>query len=64
VDNALHMRKSILCTLQDKMGMAQNRMKQQLDQHRFKHAFVEGDEVFLCLQLYTRHHSKTKHPIN
>jgi hypothetical protein len=32
--------------------MAQNRMKQQADQGRSEHQFVEGDHVFLRLQPY------------
>jgi hypothetical protein len=32
--------------------MAQNRMKQQADQGHSERHFVEGDQVFLCLQPY------------
>jgi hypothetical protein len=40
--------------------MAQNRMKQQVDQHCSKHSFVEGDQVFLFLQPYKQTSLKNK----
>lgn len=52
VDNTLHNKESILCTLKDNLAMAQNRMKQQVGQHRSKRSFEEGDQVFLHLQPY------------
>ena len=36
-----------LARLKDNLHQAQNRMKQQADQHRFELAFQEGDQVFL-----------------
>ena len=38
--------------LKDNLIMAQNRMRQQVDQHRTKREFEVGDWVFLILQHY------------
>jgi hypothetical protein len=43
VDLTLTAREDILCTLKENLVMAQNRMKQQVDQGRYEHQFVEGD---------------------
>ena len=34
--------------------MAQNCLKQQVDEHHSKHSFVECDQVFICLQPYNK----------
>ena len=52
VDNLLQNRDAILTTLKDNLALAQNRMKQQLDQHCSERTFEEGDQVFLRLQPY------------
>lgn len=43
VDRTLHIGEAILCTLKDNLVMAQNRMKQQVDQHLSECSFIEGD---------------------
>jgi hypothetical protein len=43
VEKNLTVRESILCTLKDNLVVAQNHMKQQVDQGRSKHQFVEGN---------------------
>jgi hypothetical protein len=43
---------TIIRTPKENLVMAQNHMKQQLDQNHSKCQFVEGDQVFLFLQLY------------
>jgi hypothetical protein len=60
VDNTLHTREAILHTLKDNLVMAQNRMKQQANQHHSKCSFVEGDQVFLHLQPYKQTSLKDK----
>jgi hypothetical protein len=52
VDDALTSRDSILRALKQHLTEAQNRMKQQADQHRTEREFAEGDMVFLRLQPY------------
>jgi hypothetical protein len=42
----------VLQILKDNLTMAQNRMKQQADQHRSERSFEVGDWVFLRLQPY------------
>ena len=42
--------------------MAQNRMKQQADQHRSERSFTEGDQVFLRLQPYKQTSLKKRVP--
>jgi hypothetical protein len=49
VDQTLTVREDILRTLKENLVMSQNRMKQQADQGRSEHQFVEGDHVFLRL---------------
>jgi hypothetical protein len=43
MDHTLHTRKNILLILKDNLVMAKNRLKQQVDQHHYKHSFVEED---------------------
>ena len=50
VDQTLTIREVILYTLRENLVMAQNLMKQQVDQGPLEHQFVEGDQVFLRLQ--------------
>jgi len=40
--------------------MAQNIMKQQEEQHHFKHSFAAGDRVFFTSNPINKHHSKEK----
>ena len=44
--------KKFLQLLKDNLNLAQNRMKQQEDQHRSERSFDVGDWVFLRLQPY------------
>jgi hypothetical protein len=60
MDHTLHTREAILCLLKDNLVMAQNRIKQQANQHRSKCSFAIGDWVSLCLQPYKKI-SLTKH---
>lgn len=60
LDNTLHNKESILRTLKDNLVMAQNRMKQNADQHRSEHLFLEGDQVFLASKHIRKHPSKIK----
>jgi hypothetical protein len=48
----LHTKEAIICVLDDNLVMAQNQMKQQVDQHISECTFVEVDQVFLHLQPY------------
>jgi hypothetical protein len=43
VDQTLIVREAILRTLKENSVMAQNRIKQQVDQGRFERQFAEGD---------------------
>jgi hypothetical protein len=61
VDKNLTVQEAILCTLKENLVMAQNRMKQQADQGHSEHQFVEGDQVFLCLQPYKKTSLKVEH---
>jgi hypothetical protein len=61
VDQTLTVREAILCTLKEKLVMAQNRMKQQANQGRYEHRFEEGDQVFLRLQPYKQNSLKAEH---
>jgi len=62
MDHTLHTRESILHILKDKLVMAQNKMKQQADQHRSERSFAAGDMVFLRLQPYKETSLKDKTP--
>jgi hypothetical protein len=44
--------KETLTILKENLQMAQNRMKQKIDQHRSETQFEEGDWIFLRLQPY------------
>jgi hypothetical protein len=57
-DHTEHQQK-VLQILKDNLTMAQNRMKQQADQHRSERSFEVGDWVFLILQPY-KHMSLNK----
>jgi transposase InsO family protein len=52
VEDHIENQQQILQILKDNMTMAQNRMKQQADQHRSKRSFEVGDWVFLRVQPY------------
>jgi hypothetical protein len=60
IDRNLKVRMIILRNLKENLVMAQNRMKQQVDQGHSKHQFVEGDQVFICLQPYKQTSLKSK----
>jgi hypothetical protein len=60
VDDALTSRDSILRALKQHLTEAQNRMKQQADQHRIEREFAEGDMVFLRLQPYRQNSIATR----
>jgi hypothetical protein len=61
VDQTLTVREAILHTLKENLVMVQNHMKQQADQGHSECQFEEGDQVFLCLQLYKHNSLKAKH---
>jgi hypothetical protein len=52
VDDHIKHQQQVLQLLKDNLAMAQNRMKQQADQHRSERSFEVGDWVFLRLQPY------------
>jgi hypothetical protein len=52
VEDHIKNQQQILQILKDNLTMAQNRMKQQADQHRSERSFEVGDWVFLRLQPY------------
>jgi hypothetical protein len=52
VEDHIENQQQVLQILKDKLTMAQNRMKQQEDQHRSERSFEIGDWVFLRLQPY------------
>ena len=62
IDRTLHTRESIIYVLKDNLVMVKNWMKQQVDKHISKCSFVEGDQVFLCLQPYKKISLKDKVP--
>jgi hypothetical protein len=59
LDKLLQGREATLQDLKDNLHMAQNRMKQQVDQQCFERVFQEGDQVFLRLQPYKQTSLKT-----
>jgi hypothetical protein len=52
VEDHIENQKQVPQILKDNLTMAQNRMKQQADQHRSERSFEVGDWVFLRLQPY------------
>eukprot|EP00253_Pinus_taeda_P018621 PITA_18621 len=60
VDQLLQHRATMLAHLRENLHQAQNRMKQQVDQHRLERQFQEGDQVFLWLQPYMQTSLKDK----
>ena len=50
VEDHIGHKKEVLQLLKDKLNLAQNRMKQQANQHRSERSFDVGDWVFLWLQ--------------
>jgi len=60
VDQLLQNHATMLAHLKENLHQAQNRMKQQADQHRSKCKFQEGDQVFLMLQPYKQTSLKDK----
>jgi hypothetical protein len=61
VDQMLIVREAILHTLKENLVMAQNRIKQHVDQGHSEHQFAEGDQVFLRLQPYKQNSVKVEH---
>ena len=60
VDQLLQHCATMLTHLRENLHQAQNRMKQQVDQHRSERQFQEGDQVFLKLQPYKQKSLKDK----
>jgi hypothetical protein len=52
VEDHIEHQQQVIQILKDKLTMAQNRMKQQENQHRSGRSFEVGDWVFLKLQPY------------
>ena len=52
MEHHIEHQKQVLQLLKDNLNLAQNRMKQQEDQHRSERSFDLGDWVFLWLQPY------------
>ena len=52
VEDHIEHQQEVLQLLKDNLNLAQNRMKQQVDQHRSEIIFDVGDWVFLRLQPY------------
>jgi hypothetical protein len=52
VEDHIEHQQQVLQILKDNLTMAQNRMKQQVDQHHSERNFEVGDLVFLRLQPY------------
>ena len=52
VEHHIEHQQQVLQLLKDNLVLAQNRMKQQADQHRSERSFDVGDWVFLWLQPY------------
>ena len=61
VDQTLTAREAIVCTFKENLVMAQNRMKQQVDQGHSEFQFFKGDQVFLRLQPYKQTSLKAEH---
>jgi len=54
VEHHIEHQQKVLQLLKDNLVLAQNRMKQQADQHHSKISFDVGDWVFLRLQPYKK----------
>src|SRR5277367_2864096 len=54
MEHHIEYQQQVLQLLKDNLVLAQNRMKQQADQHRSERSFVVGDWVFLRLQPYKK----------
>ena len=54
VEDHMKHQQQVIQLLKDNPNLAQNRMKQQVDQHRNERNFNVGDWVFLRLQPYTQ----------
>src|ERR1700690_2937322 len=54
VEHHIEHQQQVLQLLKDNLVLAQNRMKQQADQHRSERSFDVGDWVFLQLQPYKK----------
>ena len=52
VEDHIDNQQEVLKLLKDNLNLAQNLMKQQVDQHRSERSFDVGDWVFLWLQPY------------
>ena len=52
MEDHIEHQKEVLQLLKDNLNLAQNRMKQQADQHHSERCFDVGDWVFLRLQPY------------
>ena len=52
VEHHIEHQQQVLQLLKDNLMLAQNRMKQQIDQHHSERSFDVGDWVFLWLQPY------------
>ena len=60
IDYMFHAREAILHTLKLKSSDSSKSHEVQAFQHHSKHSFVEGDQVFLHLQLYIQISLKNK----
>eukprot|EP00253_Pinus_taeda_P022061 PITA_22061 len=60
VDQLLQHRATMLAHLRENLHQAQNRMKQQVDQHRSERQFKKGIRYFYSSNQISKHHSKTK----
>ena len=54
VEDHMEHQQQVLQLLKDNLNLAQNQMKQKLDQDRSERSFNVGDCVFLILQPYNR----------
>ena len=52
MEDHIEHQQEVLQLLKENLNLAQNRMKQQADQHRRERSFDVGDRVFLRLQPY------------
>ena len=55
VEDRIEHQREVLQLLKDNLNLAQNRMKQQADQHHSERIFDVGDWVFLRLQPYKKY---------